>query len=283
MTVESSSKKDTPAASPKLDDSKPAVVIPPLEASALHLERLLGADVTNPAKVVRRWLGTSSGASADATLHDIQAAAAKLLDSSSLLAEITACTLADDAAMQVDNDEPINAQPRQVVLNVAAREVESWFMSLMVRLLWKEKKYKEAFELTQKGIDRLEQHLEEASLKVTSVSSSASLFPLMARLYRFRTLLAEAMQDNALLAALRVDMAEAHTRASVRRDVDTQATLLNSMLRDLLNNAQGTVLYLNCAFAERMKRFVLDLVLSSMFAHARVHSFLTQSNKRRIS
>jgi hypothetical protein len=63
---------------------------PPLEAAARRLERLLGGGVSdkdrlvhtysNPSKIVKRWLGTSSGATGSATMADISAAASSLLD-----------------------------------------------------------------------------------------------------------------------------------------------------------------------------------------------------------
>ena len=60
-------------------------LLPPLEAAARRLERLLSAEqvldfYTNPVKVVRRWLGTSSGAAGQATADDIARAAVQLLD-----------------------------------------------------------------------------------------------------------------------------------------------------------------------------------------------------------
>jgi hypothetical protein len=121
------------------------------------------------------------------------------------------------------------------------REVESWLISLAVRLLWKDGKYQEAFALSQNGINILISHLDEASLRITSASSAStsSLFPLLARMFRLRSLAAESLADPAINANLRVDMAKAHNMATLRRDVDSQATLLNCMLRDLLQNKRG--------------------------------------------
>jgi hypothetical protein len=58
-------------------------------------------------------------------------------------------------------------------------------------------------------------------------------------MYRLRSLAAESQGDATIAANLRVDMAKAHNMATLRRDVDSQATLLNCMLRDLLRNKQG--------------------------------------------
>jgi hypothetical protein len=274
------------------------IVVPPLQAAAQRLERLLGGTgttaataastttaltarqqlqqqqaeqlkqaqqnfhYTNPAKVVRRWLSTSSGAAGDATAADIQSAAAILLDPAvskgglALLVtpEITSTTAAPPAAAEGETIPP----PPVLYVKVAAREVESWLISLAVRILWKEQKYAQAFELAQRGMDILLTHIEEASLKITTAVSfsvasggggAASLFPLLARLTRWRSLAAESLLSSnsagtspeTLHAAanLRIDLARAHNLATLRRDVDTQATLLNSMLRDLLKHSQG--------------------------------------------
>jgi hypothetical protein len=259
------------------DSSKDSPTIPPLEAAAQRLERLLGGgDVAaaatagksnsragaamssyhysyiNPGKVVRRWLGTASGAASEATAEGIQAAAAKLLDpvgrtargrgllvaASNSAAAATAMRVGEGAAGG-DGETPAP------YLVAAAREVEAWLISLAARLLWKEHRFAEAFDLAQRGIAVLMAHLDEASLKVASMSSapSSSLFPLLARMYRLRSLVAESIPESAaadLHAGLRTDMARAHNMASLRRDVDTQSTLLNCMLRDLLRHSQGT-------------------------------------------
>jgi hypothetical protein len=47
------------------------------------------------------------------------------------------------------------------------------------------------------------------------------------------------MNDPTFTVTLRQEMAKAHNMACLRRDVDSQATLLNLMLRDLLLHSQG--------------------------------------------
>jgi hypothetical protein len=236
------------------EEEAPAIVVPPLDAAAKRLERLVGGGIvdkdrllhsyTNPAKIVRRWLGTSSGASSDATVEDISSAAAALLDPSGLCARGRELLHAGAAstAMEVETAvEKVEAGTTGYLTSASEREVESWLISLAVRLLWKDGKYPEAFKLSQDGIDIIMSHLDQASLRITSVSSasSSSLFPLLARMYRLRSLAAESQGDAAIAAHLRVDMAKAHNMATLRRDVDSQATLLNCMLRDLLRNKQG--------------------------------------------
>lgn len=228
--------------------------LPPLEAAALRLERLLSDQVldfyTNPVKVVRRWLGTSSGAAAAASAADISSAAANLLDPAAgsntsvgraLLVGLSSDTTSSSSAMDTSGDggdegkgEEAKKEEPTYLTQASAREVESWLLSLAVRLLWKEGKHSEAFELSQKGIEILQQHLEEQQ------PPSSSLFPLLARLFRLRSLAAESMRSAATDVGLRVGMARAHNVATLRRDVDTQATLLNCMLRDLLRHSQST-------------------------------------------
>jgi hypothetical protein len=241
----------TPKVAKPTEEETPApVIVPPLEASAQRLERLVGGGIvdkdrllhsyTNPAKIVRRWLGTSSGASIDATAEDISSAAAALLNPSGACARGHELLHAGAAstAMEVETEKVEGAG---FLTAASEREVESWLISLAVRLLWKDGKYQEAFALSQNGINILISHLDEASLRITSASSAStsSLFPLLARMFRLRSLAAESLEDPAINANLRVDMAKAHNMATLRRDVDSQATLLNCMLRDLLRNKQG--------------------------------------------
>lgn len=255
-------KKEKPREGEGEDKSPPP--IPPLEAAARRLERLLGGGIqdkdrnlltySNPGKVVRRWLGTASGASGGATLEDISAAAAKLFDPNGPCGTGRSLLGAEEtpAAMEVDTPAPAavqdikdkkgaSASKGQGFLSSSAhREVEGWLISLKVRLVLKGNKASDAFELSQQGIGILMSHLNTAALKITAVSgvSASSLYPLLARMFRYRSLAAEALKDPSTNADLRRDMAKAHNMACLRRDVDCQSTLLNLMLRDLLSNAQ---------------------------------------------
>lgn len=226
--------------------------LPPLEAAARRLERLLGGGLSdkdrllhsysNPTKVVRRWLGTSSGAAAKATSSDIAQAASRLLDPQGPCANGRNLLVGDAVVeMEVEIDKPDEGKDphhhKYLSSLVSSREVESWLMSLQVRLLWKEKKFAQALDLAQQGIAMLLQHLESYTTTRTGVSAS-SLFPLLARMYRYRSLVAESLPTDAV-PGLRQDMVKAHNMACLRRDVDSQATLLNLMLRDLLNGSQS--------------------------------------------
>jgi hypothetical protein len=249
-TMINESNNDSPAANEKANETKSTSL--PIEVAARRLERLLGGGgiaendrtldfYTNPVKVVRRWLGTSSGAAKGATLEDVKSAASKLLDPSG------PCSLGRSLLLSgfSDNEDMVEKENNSIpspLSSSSIREIESWLISLAVRLLWKEGRFAESFDLCQQGISIVMAHLEHASLNITSASagSASSLFPLLARFYRLRSLVSESMtEETKSILGLQSEMARAHNMASVRRDVDSQATLLNCMLRDLLYHSQG--------------------------------------------
>jgi hypothetical protein len=267
-TTSTTTKEDT-----KTKDNPNPPTAPPLEAAARRLERLLGGGTSdkerqmymygNPVKVVRRWLGTASGAAGEATSSDIVSAASILLDPKpqsqhgddrtlmllkAIEVEETPYTSSTTTTttMEVEGEEEMTKEKEEKkdnFLSIASRrEIESWLLSLQVRILWKDEKYSDAMELVQKGIVILLEQVTVAVKKVTSKSASgsvSSLFPLLARLYRYRSLIADSMNDPTFTVTLRQEMAKAHNMACLRRDVDSQATLLNLMLRDLLLHSQG--------------------------------------------
>ena len=208
--------------------------IPPLESAARRLDRLLGGvandrfSYTNPAKVVRRWLGTSSGATAKATLADISFAALSLLDP-------TGSTYIGRSLLTTDMMEEDNTDKGRFLSMSSSREVEAWLLSNAVHLYWKSHMYREAYDLCQKAIVIVMKHIDTAAARVAAGLSS--LFPMLARLYRYRSLLIDS--DPTMIVDLREDLVQAYGTACMRRDIDTQATLLNLMLHDLLNVAQG--------------------------------------------
>lgn len=224
--------------------------LPPLEAAARRLDRLLGGGVsgksrvlhsyTNPAKVVRRWLGTASGASAEATLESIAAAAKILLNGEGPCAGGKALITAGVHNMDTSSEEKTDEDT--FLTKSSEREVEAWLLSLMVRIYWREKKFADAFDLARNTVVILVNHIDAAETNVTNSvgPGMASLFPLLARMHRYQSLVAESLtQDRQVAATLRQEMIKSHGMACLRRDVDSQATLLNLMLRDLLNDSQG--------------------------------------------
>jgi hypothetical protein len=237
------------------DDQPKAPPIPPLQAAGRRLEKSL-TDVqhySNPTKVVRRWLGTSSGAAGAATLEDVSLAAAVLLDPEgpsaagrTLLvspeAAAAAAAVSSPSSMDVEGEEKPKEQENEGYLSTASsREVEAWLLSLSVRLLWKDQKYADALDQVQRSIHIvLDQHLADSS----SSKNKSSLYPLLARLYRYRALVAEGLKNPEVTASLRKDMSLAHNMACLRRDVDSQATLLNLMLHDLLEHSQSKFFFI---------------------------------------
>jgi 26S proteasome regulatory subunit N3 len=267
MTVKDAKMEDTKKVEEKKEADKeeePAAVappMPPLQSAARRLERLLGGGLSekdrqlytysNPAKVVRRWLGYASGAAAEATSGDIAAAVTALLDPNdvmcghgrALLLEV--CDSPESATdMEIDGSSTAATDEKkkdEYLTTASNREIETWLLSLQVRLYWKQEKYTEAFNLVEKGIAMLLGHLDAATKKMTSAVgvSISSLFPLLARLYRYRSLVADAVKDPNMVLYLRTEMSKAHNMACLRRDFDSQATLLNLMLRDLLQHSQS--------------------------------------------
>jgi hypothetical protein len=262
----------------------------PLVAAAVRLEKILSDHIqleyyTNPVKVVRRWLGTSSGAAKTVlSVSNLQLAVQQLLDPRMELvapgralllsgndpmmmmqdteAAATATATAADvttATTAITNDTTTattttTTVPSTYLTTASAREVECWLCSLMVRCLWQHHQWEEAIALAHQAIAIAMQHLLDTS------SSLSSMFPLLARLYRFLALAVELSTSTASSSdnsnnnnhthhAKYYNMAmlsQAHNLATVRRDVDTQATVLNIMLRDLLRRAQGTCVLRVC-------------------------------------
>jgi hypothetical protein len=206
--------------------------VPPLQSAAQRLERLLSGKAldfySNPTKVVRRWMGTSATAAGEATASDIRLAAAILLDPSVCLGR----SLIVSGSEERQGDET-------TFLKSVAREIEAWLICLAVRVLWKEKKYEESLTLAQKGLELVSGYIEGTT---GSLGSVASLFPLLARLIRWRSLVAEALDSPQIDAQLRPTLSKAHNIATVRRDVETQAVCLNCMLRDLIRYSQSKFL-----------------------------------------
>lgn len=218
---------------------------PPLETAGKRLERLLGGSkaaetsasasmpsyYTNPQKVVRRWLTTSSGAAGSATLADIGSAAVKLLNPCPPVLS----NLKEPAAEEMDTSADEGTTPEVSFLTVAARPFEAWLMSLASRCYFKAGDNDKAYAIAQEGIDKVMEQFEDSRI-VSSVVSA--FYPLLARLIRWRSLILEHMPASAT-AALRPQLAQAYNMASLRRDADSQATLLNCMLRDLLHCSQS--------------------------------------------
>jgi 26S proteasome regulatory subunit N3 len=279
---------------------------PPLEASARRLERLFGgtdprlttptsipqstSTITNDnsssapsstsvlaiqhTKILKKWLGSSSGAAGQATLATIAACAEHTLDPrgpcatgrelllglvpdderTSVLTTFlllnnggeTAVTK-DDAIMEMDEnnvatqDDAAAASSSHYYLSKSAREVESWLISLTIRVLWRSSNINAAYDWSIKGLSILDAHLSDADRVSTTITGGGGgvggLYPLLARLLRYRSLVLDTLpplQRSALVASHRSELASRYTTSVLRRDVDVSATVINITLHDLL-------------------------------------------------
>ena len=239
-------------------ESVPVVnTMPAIDSAAHRLERLLGGGKSstsftsnnknlvlhsNPSKIVRRWLGTSSGTSGKATLADIVSAGTRLLNPNGLCSEglsLLSKLKIEDTDMEAEQENEDNSQAKHDTapnyLSAASCEVESWLLSLVIRLLWRKKDFKTSFAIASQAISIITRHIDSYN---TKRSNPSALYPLLARLYRYHALVAESLPN----VNIRDEMVHAHSLACLRRDVDSQATLLNLILRDLLSSHQGKVL-----------------------------------------
>jgi hypothetical protein len=207
---------------------------------------------SNPSKLVKRWLGSISATASNATLADLSFAAQTKLNPFDavtatgrdllLLLSPPATASSQDVTMETDTESSSNPvdKEEEKYLKVAAREAECFLLSLAVRLLWRNNRAVEALELSQKAIRITLLHMEDASKNTYGVGTAYGLYPLLARLYRYQSLVAEHCAPGFHLEQQqRAGLVQAHRMAVIRKDVDTQAVLLNIMLRNLLNANQG--------------------------------------------
>lgn len=195
----------------------------------------------NPSKIVKRWLGTSSGTASKVTLVDIAHVAKTKLNPMStnatgrdLLMQLSPTP--EDMEMEMLTDET-ETEPKY--LEAAANEVESYLLSLAIRLLFRANEAQKALDLSVNAIKITSLAMEEASKSTFGVGSGSGLYPLLSRLYRFQSLVAERCAPGFHLEhSKRGELVNVHRRAVIRKDVDTQAAVLNIMLRDLLNANQ---------------------------------------------
>lgn len=272
---------------------------PPVEAAARRLERLFGgggpssssptspanappgaaasAPLVQRARILKRWLGSSSGTAGRATLAQVASCAERTLDPGGKCATgrellvglateeergaVWKDFLKDDGAKKneskeeekkeeeggkkdegaMDEDKEEEGPPPAAYLVKSQREAESWLVTLAVRILWRAEKRQEAYEWTEKGLKILDAHLNECSASSSGDDGAGGLYPLLARLLRYRSLTMESLPAatrSALVAVHRPELAGRHTTAVLRRDADVQAVVLNTTLRDLLEGDQ---------------------------------------------
>jgi len=249
--------------------------LPPVEAAARRLERLYGGGLStsskatalpiNTTKIMKKWLGASSGTAGNATMASVAACAETTLDPAGVCVTgreilMGLCSEEDRLAVAVKKDdgtavdkpaeeggdammeEDNAASTTPEYLSLTCREVESWLMTLAVRIYWRAGKYTEAYDLITKGLQLLDAHLVDSGNNATA--TSGGLYPLLARMLRYRSLIMESLltsniqQDDDTYAKLcsdtRIELASRHTHAVLRRDADVSATILNLHLRELL-------------------------------------------------
>ena len=273
----------------KKEDSSAAPQLPPVEAAARRLERLYGGGGVvstsksastaaaasslpiNTTKIMKKWLGASSGTAGNATLASVAACAEKTLDPTSpccitgreilmgLCSEEERLAVGkkadneneeekkDKDAMEEDVSPAADADSTPDYLTMTCREVESWLFTLAVRIYWRAGQFQEAYELITKGLQILDAHLVDSGNNSTATGTTAGgLYPLLARMLRYRSLIMESLietstsgnNDSTHYAKLcnetRIELATRHTHSVLRRDADVSATILNLHLRELL-------------------------------------------------
>ena len=159
----------------------------------------------------------------------------------------------EEAKMEEDKDEAAEVTETEtppLYLEKSPREIESWLITLAIRIQWRaasssssESSTLAAYELSEKGLKILDAHLADCGDVTFNVpgSSVGGLYPLLARLLRYRSLTLEVLspsQRSALVAHHRTELASRHTMAVLRKDTDVTATVLNIMLHDLLAGDQ---------------------------------------------
>ena len=217
-----------------------------------------------PSRTLKKWLGSCSGAAGKATLAGVAACAERVLDPAGPCAtgrdllvalagegereavrtEFEASLKKDDeesggettTAMDEDKKDDGNDKKKEDgYLSKSAREVESWLLSLAVRIRWRSGDVDGAYDLVGKALSVIDAHVSD--LGSNPSLSAGGLYPLLSRLVRYRSLVvssSDPARRSALAAGHRDDLALRHRSAVLRRDPETAATVLNVMLSDLL-------------------------------------------------
>jgi hypothetical protein len=215
---------------------------PPLQSALHRLEHLFGggrstANIIAPqsqAKLLKKWLGSASGSAQSATLEDISQCAA-LLDPNG------PCATGRELLLHLSSGSGMDIERADATyLVVAAREGEAYLLTLAVRNLWRQRKYSEAYELSNKGLNIIDTHLRECEGKILDNLGVGGLYPLRSRMVRYRSLVGECMdREGDAVRGMREDLALRYRMAVLAKDGDGICTVLNLMLRDLLGSDEG--------------------------------------------
>lgn len=231
----------------------------------------------NQSKILKKWLGSASSTAGSATLSQIASCAQRTLDPSGNCATGRDLLMAlvtdderegvikefmaehnkkddkkkktktdndDDDAKMDEDDNTDNAAPAATYLTKAQREIESWLITLVIRIQLKEKdSTSSSYDWSEKGLKILDAHLADCGDITFGITGCGvgGLYPLLARMLRYRSLTLQSLPSatrSALVASQRSELANRHTMAVLRRDYDVTATVLNIMLHDLLAGDQ---------------------------------------------
>lgn len=272
------------------------IKLPPLQSAAWRLERLFGGHrgphavanastasgengaqhatviansqnqtlVTSPqnqAKLLKKWLGTASGAAKSSTLSSIADCARVVLDPSGTcatgrdlllgLAKASDAEMSDGGASGAGAGEMDVDIPTRSYLVKTPREIEAYLLSLAIRSLWRSNRYVEAYQLSNKALLIVDAHMKECEGVISAASGGqggvGGMYPLRARLVRYRSLVLESLLASAgsgsgevsEVSGVREDLATRYRMAVLAKDGDGLCTVLNLMLRDLLRGNQG--------------------------------------------
>ena len=286
--------------------------LPQLVVAAQRLERLLIAESSlseaqylshsSPSKLVKRWLGTSSGIASiqKSSLEDVAQAAKILLNPQGpcatgrdlLVKYLAVSTSGDDSTMMdiVQEGTTTANNNMEHYLKASEREIEAWLITIAIRILIsKASKQQQQLEMTMSppmtveqlvqdaihlstcGVQLLSTHLQEqdpiilnnnndhpgrSSITNPVQQSISSLYPFFARMIRYRQWAYEmaSRSQELQLHNSRVELANMYRTSVLRRDVDTQAAVMNCLLRHLLQVDQG--IYIFIYFIKRNHPFV---------------------------
>ncbi|KAL3785663.1 hypothetical protein HJC23_001934 [Cyclotella cryptica] len=233
---------------------------PPAAVIANTQSRSLVSSPQNQAKLLKKWLGTASGTAKSSSLSSIADCAKAVLDPSGKCAtgrdlllgfakasdsEMSDGVATDGGAEGMDVDAPTKSY-----LVKTPREIEAYLLSLAIRSLWRSNRHAEAYQLSNKALLIVDAHLKECEGLISAAAGGqggvGGLYPLRARLVRYRSLVLESLLSSAgsgsgeasEVVGVREDLATRYRMAVLAKDGDGMCTVLNLMLRDLLRGNQ---------------------------------------------
>lgn len=176
-------------------------------------------------------MGSASSVGKSATIEEIAICAREVLDPNGECA--TGRDLLVGLAQSMTDDD-INKEEKSYLVK-SAREAEAYLLSLAVRHLWRDGSAK-ASELADKALLIVDAHISECEGLISPTSGVGGLYPLRARLVRYRSLV---LESSGGVEGVRDDLARRYRMAVLAKDGDGICTVLNLMLRDLLEGDQG--------------------------------------------